>query len=118
MLNVREGLKIYCYLEPIDMRKSIDGLNILISEGKVQPHGLTQTLYVFRNKDGNKVKILFWDRNGYVLYYKRLELRRFRFPKNREGGMDLTPTQLEGLLRGLEFELMEEFDEQKRFHFC
>ena len=112
MLKLREGMKLYCYLAPVDMRKSIDGLNIVVSAVSYQDR--EKHLYVFRNKQCNKVKIVFWDRNGYVMYYKRLERRHFKFPRNKEGQMEITELQLKGLLTGLEFELLTEFDD---YHF-
>lgn len=109
MLKIKSTTKIYCNLEPVDMRKSIDGLNILIAD-QGQEHG-NDSLYIFRNKEGNKVKIVFWDRNGFVLYYKRLERRRFKFPLHRNEYMELSEQQLTGLLLGLEFELLSDFDD-------
>ncbi len=109
MLKIRSGFKIFCSLEPIDMRKAIDGLNIIITEH--EPDDRSRCIYIFRNKDSNKVKILFWDQNGYVLYYKRLERKRFKFPMNKDGYIELTDLQLKGLLCGLEFELLEQFNE-------
>ena len=109
MLKLRNGFKIYCNLEPIDMRKAIDGINILISNHRFEDR--EKSLFIFRNKEGNKIKALFWDSNGYVLYYKRLEHRRFKFPVNLDGYIELTELQLKGLLCGLEFMLLEDFSE-------
>ena len=104
MLTLPVDFKIYCALEAVDMRKAIDGLNVLIGE-KFKARA-ERELYIFHNQACNKVKLLFWDKNGWVLYYKRLEKRRFKFPRAKHGVMELSGEQLRGLLAGLEFELL------------
>lgn len=75
-----EGPKrILAYREPVDMRKSFDGLVSLVT-GVLEEDSLSGTLFVFFNRRGNYVKGVAWDRTGYVLYAKRLEHGRFRLP--------------------------------------
>jgi transposase len=91
------------------MRKSIDGLSMLVSSEFSQAP-LSGDLFIFFNRSRDKVKIIYWDRNGYVLHYKRLEKHRFVVPTHLSQ-MVITETQLNGLLAGLNFELMADFTE-------
>jgi transposase len=65
--------------QPVDLRKSIDGLGALVRAAGADLY--SGHLYVFRGRRADRVKILSWDRGGFVLYYKRLERGRFHFPK-------------------------------------
>ena len=69
----------YLYLAPVDMRKSIDGLAALV-EQELALSPMTEALFVFCNRQRDKIKLLYWERNGFVLWYKRLEKQRFRWP--------------------------------------
>lgn len=111
MLKVRSGSEIYVSLEPIDMRKSINGITIMVQQVFSKPlQG--GNLYVFFNRDRDKAKVLWWDRNGFALHYKRLERHRFVVPTpNGNNQVSINETQLNGLLAGLDFTLMGEFEE-------
>ena len=111
MLKVRQGIQIYVSTALIDMRKSIDSLSILV---KQELYGDPQSghLFIFFNRSRDKVKIIYWDRNGYVLHYKRMERHRFVVPNlDSASQMSITETQLNGLLAGLNFEIMGDFSE-------
>jgi transposase len=111
MLKVRSGIDIYVSITPIDMRKSIDSLSVLVtSEFNQTPQ--SGHLYLFFNRCRDKVKIIYWDRNGFVLHYKRMEKHRFIVP-NLVGQtqMVLTEIQLNGLLAGLDALIMSDFSE-------
>jgi len=70
------SLKVYVYSEPVDMRKQIDGLATLVQqEMELSPFG--KSLFVFTNRRRDKLKILAWDKNGFLVWYKRLEKQRF-----------------------------------------
>ena len=101
MLNF-SAAKIYLCLEPTDMRKSFDTLAALVRE---HLHGdpLSGTWFVFRGKQGNRLKILYWDRDGYALWNKRLEQGTFEFPKviGEAAGISITPTELSLILGGV-----------------
>jgi transposase len=111
MLKLRDDIKIYLSLAPIDARKSIDGLCVLISN-QFDDNPQCGSLFVFFNKSRDKVKIIWWDANGFVLHYKRLEKRRFVLPRlNEMSRLEITQIQLHGLLAGLDFTLMRHFPE-------
>ena len=76
--------KVYLANFAVDMRKSIDSLSILVSSHLDQNPG-DGALYVFSNRQRNKLKILYWDCNGFCLWYKRLERERFKLPKQNGG---------------------------------
>lgn len=111
MIKLNPGLQIYISLETIDMRKAIDGLVCLV-EQHFNENPNTGNVFLFFNKNKDKVKIIFWDRNGYVLHYKRLEKHRFHFPKLADDTkLVITEVQLQGLLAGLDYMLMGKFSE-------
>ena len=95
------GVQVWIATTPIDMRKSFDGLaEVVRSFLKRDP--LSGNLFVFRNKGGHLVKILWWDRDGLAIYYKRLEHGAFQFPRGDEAALEITSAQLLRLLSGLE----------------
>jgi transposase len=116
MLRLAEGTRIYVAEEAVDFRKAINGLAILIVEQwACAPN--EGSVYVFYNRGCNRVKCLFWDKNGFVLYQKRLERGRFKLGKGAEGSNSITHQQLEWLLAGLDFQLMAEFSHLDFTHY-
>jgi transposase len=109
MLSVTNDTPIYIYTGRMDFRKSINGLvNVLAESFAKNPQ--QGGLYVFSNRQRNKLKILFWDKNGFVLYYKRLEKSRFQYSKYLQGDeIVVNPAQLKALLMGLDFYLLGEY---------
>lgn len=93
-------VKIFVARQPTDLRKSIDGLALLTRE-VIQQDPLSGHLFVFFNKVGHRVKILFWDRTGYVIWYKRLETARIRLPSEGAASLELEAAQLRLLLDGI-----------------
>lgn len=79
MLTLSAQQRIFVSAEPVDLRRSIDGLAALVLEG-VGEDPISGNLFVFRNRRGDRMKVLAWDRNGYAVWYKRLERGRFSFP--------------------------------------
>jgi transposase len=71
--------RILAYSEPVDMRKSFDGL-VAVVQNVLHEDPLSGCLYVFFNRRGNYLKLVAWDRTGYTLFAKRLERGRFRLP--------------------------------------
>jgi len=80
---------VYLYRDPVDMRKSIDGLAAIV-ECEIEQSPFESSLFVFCNRQRDKVKLLYWERNGFVLWYKRLEKQRFKWP---DRGRSITEEQ-------------------------
>ena len=101
MLNF-SSTKIYLCLEPTDMRKSFDTLAAIVTE-HLQGNPQSGTWFVFRGKQGNRLKILYWDRDGYALWHKRLEQGTFEFPKviGDAAGVSISATELSLILGGV-----------------
>jgi len=92
---------IWLYAQSVDFRKQIDGLVILVADHlKLEP--TSGQLFLFRNRTANKIKILWWDRNGFWLFYKRLEKGSLIFPKMENEAIELTRDQMSWLLSGLD----------------
>lgn len=110
MLTLPDTLAIHLYNRPIDMRKGVNGLTqLLANELSLNPQ--SGDLYVFRNKRGDKVKIIHWHKNGFMIHYKCLERGRFHFCHEIAGQIVLTADQLSWLLAGLDFRLMAQCPE-------
>lgn len=92
---------IWLYPKPIDFRKQIDGLVMLVAD-QLQLEPTSGQLFLFRNRNANKIKVLYWDRNGFWLCYKRLEKGRLKFPSAADKAMLLTKEQFSWLLSGLD----------------
>jgi transposase len=108
MFNL-SNMKVLMHLPPVDMRKSINGLSILVTE-VLKENPTSEQLFVFRNKSSNKIKLLYWERDGFWLFYKRLEKSRFKFPKMGDK-IQMTMTQMRWLLDGLDIGQMKERSE-------
>ena len=80
MLSISPAVRIYLAAEPVDMRKGPDGLSALV-ENKLSEDSFSGNIFVFVSKRGDRVKILYWDRGGFIVFYKRLEKGKFRVPK-------------------------------------
>ena len=94
--------QVYLCREPIDFRKSINGLSVLVEqELALNPFG--SALYVFTNRQRNKIKVLYWHRNGFCLWLKRLEAEKFAWPRAPESATQLISLQeFEWLLEGFD----------------
>jgi transposase len=103
MLGLPPSVRIYFAAELADMRNGIDGLRALV-EGTLRHDPYAGHLFVFVGKGKDKVKILFWDRSGFVLYMKRLEKGRFQLPiiDARRKHVEMEPAQLAMLLDGID----------------
>ena len=106
MLIPYENKKIYIASQPADFRMSIDGLSDFIMRTN-KSHLHDGSIYVFYNKNLDKIKCLFWDRNGFVLYYKRLDKCRFKVKKMFKVIEKITANELEILLSGFDHEPIE-----------
>jgi transposase len=84
-----------------DMRKAIDGLALTVA-GRLELDPLSGHLFAFCNRSRTIIKILYWDRNGFCLWQKRLERERFRWPESRTQALELGARELAWLLDGLD----------------
>ena len=94
-------MRVYLSLGNTDMRKSINTLAVLV-EGSLALDPFSGCLFAFCNRRRNIVKILYWDRNGFCLWQKRLEKDRFKWPESHEEVFEIDQRQLNWLLEGLE----------------
>ena len=97
MLPIRA--KILVANEAVDFRKTFDGLCGVVREVLLEDP-LSPSLFVFRNKRGDQLRILWWDRNGFALWMKRLERGTFRFPERVGASGILSSSELATLLTG------------------
>ncbi len=84
MLNFPTNVRLYLATEPVDLRRSYDGLSAMV-DGTFGKQAMSGDLFVFMNRRANQVRILFWDRDGYVIMMKRLEQGTFRRTATAEG---------------------------------
>ena len=100
MIAVPPGVRILLAAQPVDFRKSMDGLAALVLQA-LRADPFAGEVFVFRAKRADRVKILVYDGTGLVLYSKRLEAGRFRWPPPADGVVRLSAAQLATLLEGL-----------------
>ena len=91
--------RVLVYSKPVDFRKAVDGLSVIV-EQTLDENPFSGTLFVFTNRQRDKVKILCWERNGFVMWYKRLEKERFLWPDKQGDTVTLNGQQLNWLLDG------------------
>jgi transposase len=93
--------KIWFCQDPVDFRKQIDGLVMLIS-AQLKQDPTSGQIYIFRSKRKDRIKLLLWERNGFWLLYKRLEKGGFIFPNHEDEEVEMTAEKLNWLLSGLD----------------
>lgn len=103
MISLPSAVKIFLYTRPTDMRKGHDGLLALVRR-VFSADAFSGHLFVFLSRRRNRAKILFWDKGGFVLYYKRLEKGRFRLPEAEVGrdSLEIASEDLAMLLSGID----------------
>jgi transposase len=102
MIGPTGQVRVMVATKPVDFRKGADGLAALVREA-MGADPFSGTVYVFRAKRADRVKLIFWDGTGVVLVAKRLEEGEFRWPKVQDGVIRLTAAQLSALLEGLDW---------------
>lgn len=107
MQMFREVSLVYLHRAPVDFRKSINGLSVIVeSEMVLSP--LSGALFVFCNRKRDKLKLLYWDCSGFALWYKRLEKEKFKWPRRwPDAVIALSEMQLHWLLSGLDITKMK-----------
>jgi transposase len=105
MLNaISHQLRIFLCTEPADMRKNFNGLTGLVRKSMMLDP-LSGHLYIFRNQRGDRLKVLYWDSDGFALWYKQLQRGTFRFPdlKNySSAGLEIDHSTLRLILDGID----------------
>ena len=98
---------VYLHREPVDFRKAINGLMVIVEQSmSLSPY--SSALFVFCNRSRDKLKILYWDETGFCLWYKRLEKARFAWPRRADQAvLELSEEQLHWLLRGFDITQMQ-----------
>jgi transposase len=104
MLSEASIDRVYLARGSTDLRKSIDGLAVLVKE-EFDLNPFSTSLFVFCNRQRDKLKILHWDHNGFWLYYRRLERGKFHWPSDNSSiPLKITRRELRWLLDGLSLE--------------
>src|ERR1700755_464465 len=101
MFGIRPATRIYLAVGPTDMRKGFEGLYGLVRD-KLQLEPLSGHVFLFCNKERNRIKVLFWDGSGLWVCAKRLEQGRFSWPQSGEASVQMRSEELLALVTGLE----------------
>lgn len=103
MIEEWSNRQVYLACGSCDMRKSIDGLAVLV-KASFDLDPFSPSLFAFCNRQRNKLKILQWDHNGFWLYYRRLERGKFDWPSSDAGAVSISYREFRWLLDGLSLE--------------
>lgn len=102
MISPASNFKIYLASQPVDFRKGLDGLAACVANNfELDPY--SGAIYVFRSRRADRLKILVWDGSGLVLIMKRLQGKRFTWPKPQTGPVTLTKVQFDALFDGIDW---------------
>lgn len=104
MLTLPPSTRVFVATRPADMRRSFDGLLAIVRDFLGHQDPLSGHLFVFRNKRGDRLKVLWWDRDGLALFYKRLEVGSFLIPAAPADArqLEMTAADLQLLLQGID----------------
>ena len=103
MLSLTLPGRIFVYTRPTDMRKSFDSLAALV-RAELGADPLSGHLFVFRSRHGDRLKMLYWDEDGLVVWAKRLEEGTFQLPAADTAGVEIKPTDLALILGGVDLD--------------
>jgi transposase len=114
MLSLPPTVRIWLAVQPVDLRRSFDGLAALVRDG-LRGDPLSGDIFVFRNKAADRIKLLVWEEDGYAIWYKRLEAGRYRFPASLADRprVEVRAADLIMLLEGIDLSSVKR---GKRFH--
>lgn len=102
MMTLKQPASVYLHAAPIDFRKQINGLSLIVQDAMTLDV-FSSSLFVFMNRQHTRIKILYWDKNGFCLWLKRLEKDKFYWPKNSSSiSVSLTSQELQWLLDGFD----------------
>ena len=101
MLSIPPSVKIFLCTEPTDLRRGFDGLATLV-EQRLSENPLSGHLFIFLNRRCNRLKLLYWDEDGYAIWMKRLEQGHFQTPTSDHQAMQLDSTTLTLILDGID----------------
>jgi transposase len=103
MLSFPHTVRIFLHTDAVDLRKSFDGLCGLVSQAFPEQDLLSGHLFLFLNGRRDRIKVLHWDADGLVIWYKRLEAGSFQVPHRiAQGAVELKAAQLAMLLSGID----------------
>ena len=106
MMRPGDEVQVLLCREPVDFRKAINGLSILV-EQELGLDLFSPRIFAFTNRKKDRVKLLYWDRTGFALWLKRLEKARFPWPEEGEAIVSCTGRELNWLLDGIDFFRLE-----------
>ena len=114
MIQLPAAVRVYLCLSPCDMRRGFDGLHALVRD-HLQLDPFTGHLYLFANKRRDRLKILYWNRDGFAIWAKRLEAGTYAIPSGEPGSrrIEITPEELSALLSGID---LSTATRRKRYH--
>jgi transposase len=102
VIGVPAGVRVLVATRPVDFRRGADSLAALVRE-ELRQDPFCGTIFVFRSKRADRLKLLAWDGSGLVLFWKRLEQGAFRWPPISDGVMRLSASQLAALVEGMDW---------------
>jgi transposase len=114
MLSFPPAVRIWLCTQPTDLRRSFDGLAEMVRQ-HLHHDPLSGHVFVFRNRRSDRLKLLYWDEDGFVIVYKRLEEGSFRFPAASAGqvGVSVRAAELAMLLDGVDWQNAQR---SRRYH--
>jgi transposase len=103
MIHLPASVRVYLCLSPCDMRRSFDGLHALVRD-HLQLDPFAGHLYLFANRRKDRLKLLYWDRDGFAIWAKRLEAGSYAIPCGEPGSrrIEITSEELSALLSGID----------------
>ena len=113
MIHLPSSVRVYLCATACDMRKSFDGLHALVRD-TLELDAFAGHLFVFANRRRDRVKILYWDRDGFAVWAKRLEQGTYAMPFGEPGGKrrEITAQELAALLSGID---LSQAERRKRY---
>ncbi len=118
MKSLSKFTQVYLHREPVDFRKSINGLGAIVQEEmKLDP--FSSALFIFCCARRKRIKILYWDRTGFALWYKKLEENLFPWPKDLDDEViEITSRELQWILDGINIWKIKPHEEKKYSKTC